>query len=97
MTPEEAKDLKAGRGCPYCVSKEICQREETCNICPLYRLLDEIWDSEEDELVSYDGRCRANAIKPIANDARYIQRELAGILGDDIDGLAASMEDFGLI
>ena len=58
MTPEEASDLKAGRGCPCCKGKEVT------NINP-------------------DGSC--------------IQRELAGVLGDDIDGLAAMMEDFNLL
>ncbi len=32
-----------------------------------------------------------------APESSYIQSELAAILGDDIDGLAATMEDFGLI
>ena len=36
-------------------------------------------------------------LHPINDDARYIQRELASVLGDDIDGLAATMEDFNLI
>ena len=61
MSPEEATNLKAGRGCPCCANTPD---EEVRNINP---------------------------------DGSYIQRELASSLGDDIDGLAGSMEDFGLL
>ena len=61
MSPEEANDLKAGRGCPCCK------------------------DTSDEEL---------HNINP---EGSYIQQELAGILGDDIDGLAGTMEDFGLL
>lgn len=61
MSPKEAEDLKAGRGCP------CCSKIDSANL------------------------------HPINDDARYIQRELASVLGEDIDGLAATMEDFNLI
>ena len=80
MSPEEAEDLKAGRGCPCCAGKEECNEPDWCDDC--------------DRFVNF--RCTVNRFRPRANDARYIQQELATILGDDIDGLAATMEDLGL-
>ena len=81
MLPEEAEKLKAGNGCPCCVNKEQCSYEQNCDACSNYQ----------------NYRCSTNKFKLINNDARYIQRELSEILGDDIDGLASEMEDFGLI
>ena len=81
MLPEEADKLKAGKGCPCCYSKEPCLKDLNCDECSKYQ----------------NYICLVNRFKPINNDARYIQRELAGILGDDTDGLASTMEDFGLI
>ena len=83
MTAEEATDFKAGRGCPCCKGKEICTKSLACHDCPEVRI-DRPY-------------CNLGLIKPRADDARYIQSELATILGDDIDGLAATMEDFNLI
>lgn len=81
MTPEEARKLKAGEGCPCCIDKEPCTFEQSCDECGL----------------NYEGHCRNRMFKPMADDARAIQKELSGILGDDIDGLAGIMEDTGLI
>ena len=53
MTPEEAKDLKAGRGCPCCKGKEVKDKP--------FRAI--------------------------------MSGELLSILGDDVDGVAASLED----
>ena len=97
MTPQEAKDLKAGRGCPCCSGKEVCQRKEGCSVCPLYQMANEPMILTMMRRTDYYGRCRANAFKPINEGSSYIQRELASILGDDIDGLAAAMEDFNLV
>jgi len=55
MTPEEARDLKAGRGCPCCKGKEVTSRPE---------------------------RAEVSAV-------------MLDLLGDDIDGAAAMLEDFG--
>ena len=79
MSPEEAKDLKAGHGCPCCVNKEKCDKDIACEECPEY----------------LNSRCQAKKFKPINDDGRYVQKALADILGDDIDGLAAEMEDAG--
>lgn len=38
-----------------------------------------------------------NEVYNRAPESSCIQSELAAVLGDDIDGLAATMEDFGLI
>jgi hypothetical protein len=56
MTPEEAADLKAGRGCPCCKGKPVESR-------------------------------------PFRAEASGVLLE---VLGDDIDGVAATLEDFGL-
>uniref|UniRef100_A0A6M3M6M9 Uncharacterized protein n=1 Tax=viral metagenome TaxID=1070528 RepID=A0A6M3M6M9_9ZZZZ len=79
MSPEEAKDLKAGQGCPCCAEKEKCDKDIACEECPEY----------------LNSRCQAKKFKPINDDGRYVQKALADILGDDIDGLAAEMEDAG--
>jgi len=83
MTPEEARDLKAGRGCPCCIGREACQREETCDVCPLYQL----------DGLSYTGRCRANCFK--VPERAEVSAVMLDLLGDDIDGAAALLEDFG--
>ena len=81
MTPKQAEYLKAGKGCPCCGGKELCTLETDCLDC-----------------VHYKGYvCTDHKYKAINQDASYIQAELATILGDDIDGLAAMMEDTGLI
>ena len=83
MTPEEAENLKAGKGCPCCTGKEPCQEGKTdCQECGYY--------------VRFKG-CILGQFKPINDEARFIQRGLAEVLGDDIDGLAGAMDDFGLI
>lgn len=84
MTQEEAEKLKAGRGCPCCAEWDLCQLDIPCENCQ--------WYSGGKRFA-----CDAGKFKPRADDARHIQRELAGILGDDIDGLAAMMDDAGLI
>jgi len=55
MTPEEAADLKAGRGCPCCQGQEATER-------------------------------------PLRAEATSV---LLDVLGDDIDGVAAELEDAG--
>jgi len=40
--------------------------------------------------------CRGAKSKKIHSETLEIQTALADVLGDDVDGLAASMEDFGL-
>ena len=81
MSLEEAKALKAGLGCPCCVNKELCVKDIPCDQCP-----------EKSE-----SRCLAKIFKPIMDEARQVQSALADVLGDDIDGLAATMEDFGFL
>jgi hypothetical protein len=84
MTPEKARNLKAGKGCPCCCGKEVCLRKETCDVCPLYQL----------DGLFYIGQCRAGAFKkPFRAEA---SEALMGILGDDLDGVAAMLEDFNL-
>lgn len=83
MTPQEAKDLKSGAGCPCCINKELCQDDLACEEC-------EHWDGLRFS-------CMANKFKNRAADSSYIQAAIADLFGDDIDGLAASMDDFGLI
>ena len=55
MTPEEARDFKAGRGCPCCKGQEVTER-------------------------------------PLRAEATGV---LLDVLGDDIDGVAAELEDAG--
>ncbi len=81
MTLKQAEYFKAGKGCPCCGGKEPCTLDIDCMNCANYK--------------GYV--CTDHKYKVINQDACYIQSELAGILGDDIDGLAAMMEDTGLI
>ncbi len=83
MTPEEAKDLKRGRGCPCCSSKILCESDISCEEC--------------DRADGFRSTCKDGKFKNIAVESSLIQAGLADIMGDDIDGLTASMEDFGLI
>lgn len=81
MTPGEAKDLKAGRGCPCCSSKELCTEDIACEEC--------------ERAEGYTSTCKDRKFKNIAPEGSLAQAAIADIMGDDIDGLAASMEDFG--
>jgi len=81
MTSEEANRLKRGEGCPCCYGKKPCDEEIPCDICPCYEGL----------------RCTNNKFKVINDEGRLAQTVIAEILGDDIDGLAATLEDFGLV
>ncbi|GAI66632.1 unnamed protein product [marine sediment metagenome] len=83
MSKEEAEKLKAGKGCPCCINKELCNKDIACHQCL--------------EVIVDKPYCKLGLLKPRADDARYIQHELASILGDDVDGLSAMMEDAGLI
>jgi len=60
MTPVEAEDLKAGRGCPCCVGKEL------------------------------------KDLSPEGIERGIYTGALMDVLGDDLDGLAATLEDFGI-
>ena len=68
----------------------------------VFSLVDDMSPEEAEELKA--GRCCPcckhtpdENLHNINPDGSHIQQALAGILGDDIDGLAASMEDFGLL
>jgi hypothetical protein len=83
MGATERRRFWDGEGCPSCYGKQPCQREEDCEDCP-----------------DYDGAkfvltCRANRSKKLAR--RPFRAQLAAamhqILGDDLDGLAAELED----
>ena len=77
MIPIDAVRLKAGQGCPCCYGKQPCQREVWCDDC--------------DEFEGW--RCNLQLFKPRAKEAREVQAALRSVLGNDLDGLAAEMED----
>jgi hypothetical protein len=77
MTPQERNAFRAGEWCPACKDRKRCVKDVNCCDCEEY-------DRSE-------GGCKLNQFK------RPFRAELAdalgGILGDDLDGLAAEMED----
>ena len=79
----ERRRFWAGEGCPGCFGKQPCDREEDCEACPEYDLA---------ELVL---TCRANKSKKLARPPFRAQltSALQTMLGDDVDGLAAELED----
>ena len=80
MTPQEASKLKRGDGCPCCEGKEPCLLKVSCDDCEYY-----------------SGRwCQRKMFKPINQEGREAMSVLAGVLGDDVDGMAAMLDDFGL-
>ena len=81
MSEEERWDFHSGKGCPRCKGKTLCDREYPCHECP--------------EVMIGRPYCKLGLLKPRADDARYIQAGLRSVLGSDIDGLAAEMEDLG--
>ena len=83
MTSQEARKLKAGGGCPCCTGKDMCENDINCEEC-------EHWDDLR-------FTCMAKKVKNCAPESSLMQAAIADIFGDDIDGLAASMDDFGLI
>lgn len=68
----------------------------------VFSLTDDMTPEEAEALKAGRG-CPCCASTPdeelhnINPEGSYAQRHLADILGDDIDGLAATMDDFGLI
>jgi len=77
MTPEEKLLFLKGIECPSCSGKQVCQRESRCAEC-------EDYESEKHS-------CRLNVVKRPFRAT--LARTMAGILGEDTDGLAAEMED----
>jgi len=64
--------------------------------------LDDFSDKEGKAFLNGEGCpcCFDTPAKDVHNrapESSYYQSELMAVLGDDIDGLAATMEDFGLI
>jgi len=82
MTPEEYQRMMAGKGCPCCYGMTACDKTVDCLDCPEY----------------VGHRCRANKSQALAN--RPLRAEAMAVvhevLGDDIDGIAATLDDLGL-
>jgi len=59
------------------------------------------WPERPNKEDFYTGRgcdcCYGKEVENIAPEACEIQRALRDVLGDDVDGLAAEMEDLGLV
>ena len=57
--------------------------------------------SQEERNIFWAGRgcpaCHGKEVKPRVPEAQRIQAALRSVLGDDLDGLAAEMEDLGLV
>ncbi len=79
MTPQERNHFRHGEGCPACEGKEICRLATKCGECQEY--------SEA------ESRCRLGKLKRPFR--AQVAATLGDILGDDLDGLAAEMEDLG--
>jgi hypothetical protein len=80
----ERTDFRGGRGCDCCKSMEVCKRTEKCGDCAEYQMP--------------PGKTyRMCAVKCFK---RPFRAEASGammdILGDDLDGAAAMLEDFNL-
>ena len=90
MTTTERERFHHGEGCPTCFGKEICTRDHPC-----------FKEGEGDDdmfICEHDGPkgCKLGLRKPLSNAfARQAQAAFRDVLGDDIDGLAAEMEDLG--
>jgi hypothetical protein len=84
MEGHERQRFLSGAGCPSCYGKQPCQRTEDCADCP-----------DRDPTFTYMDVCRVGRAKNLAR--RPFRAQLAAamqeILGDDLDGLAAEMED----
>ncbi|MDD5038680.1 MAG: hypothetical protein PHN78_05125 [Dehalococcoidales bacterium] len=77
MTILERVDFNTGKGCPSCKGKQICDKKEDCSEC----------EHQQGDRFS----CRLNMFKrPFRAE---ISAVLTDMLGDDVDGLAAEMED----
>jgi hypothetical protein len=85
MTATERDRFWAGEGCPSCCGKEPCHSSSPCDECP------------DAELVGPFGApsCRVNRDKRLARQPFRAQLTavLHEVLGDDLDGLAAELED----
>jgi len=81
MDDHERRRFWAGEGCPSCFGKEPCTADYDCDECP-----------EFDRSIF---SCLANRDKNLARQAfrAQVTAALHEILGDDIDGLAAELED----
>ena len=82
MDSEEYYRMMAGRGCPCCFGKTACDKTMDCHDCSEY--------------VRYE--CQVNKSQALANrPLRAIAMAVAHeVLGDDIDGVAATLDDLGL-
>lgn len=77
MTILERVAFNKGDGCPCCIDKQICDLKIPCSEC----------EHQQEDRYS----CRLNKFKrPYRAE---IAEALGDLLGDDIDGLAAEMED----
>jgi len=83
MDDSERRRFWAGEGCPSCYGKQPCNREEECEECPEY------------DPAKFVQTCRANKSKKLAKRPFRAQltAALQTMLGDDVDGLAAELED----
>jgi len=79
LDDEERRRFWAGEGCPSCYGKEPCDREEPCEEC-----------SEWDGVFCLASKSKALTRKPARAELTAALHE---IMGDDIDGLAAELED----
>lgn len=81
MTATERDSFWRGEGCPACYRQQPCDMEEDCEECPEYD-----WDIRS---------CRANKSKKLTRTPFRSQLMAAfeTMLGDDVDGLAAELED----
>ena len=82
MTSEEYYLMMAGKGCPCCYGKTACDKTEDCLDCGEY----------------VGHTCQINKSQALANrPLRAIAMAVAHeVLGDEIDGVAATLDDLGL-
>ena len=79
FTPEERDHFWKGEGCPSCCGMQPCDRVEECEDCPYY-----------DGISCTDGKMKALAKRPSRAELTGMLHEA---LGEDLDGLAAELED----
>ena len=76
----ERTDFRGGRGCQCCKELQVCQHLGKCSACPSYEVA--------------SGKCTIKCFKkPFRAD---VSGAMMDILGEDLDGAAAMLEDFNL-
>jgi hypothetical protein len=80
LEPEEKDDFIKGRGCPACNGQVMCTRPNSCQDC------DQGAENSQGIFTCLQGHFK----RPFRAELASV---LTDILGEDVDGIAAEMED----